>query len=311
MAQCNGCLKDNVIGFCTSCETILFGRSKVPAQLNFNWDDMEKKIDGDVHYFSISGYQLKGFIGKPRGTELVPMDPGTDSHYIIKPTLARFNHADQSPANEHITMQIAKQIYAINIAKCAYMTFKNGSPAYITKRFDYDDKGQKLKQEDFTSILQVSHKYKDKSYEDAGNALKTPAEKITFFDVLIFNFLTANGDAHLKNFSLLETADGDMFLSPFYDLMNTEVHTKTAPVAMNLFVEQERAKNPKHDYSQADFIELGKRLGIKDKIAGDIVTKYQGSEQRIFDMVDKSFLNNNAKKIYKEKVESKFQQFFR
>ena len=33
-------------------------------------------------------------------------------------------------------MQIAKQVYGINAAENAIIFFKDGSPAYITKRFD-------------------------------------------------------------------------------------------------------------------------------------------------------------------------------
>jgi serine/threonine-protein kinase HipA len=42
---------------------------------------------------------------------------------------------DQLPANEHLTIQIAKQVYGITVAKNAVIFFKDGSPAYITKRF--------------------------------------------------------------------------------------------------------------------------------------------------------------------------------
>ena len=97
MAQCNGCLKDNIKGFCSSCETILFDRSKVSPQLKFNWEDISKRIDGQPMGFSVSGVQRKGFIGKPRGIELVPkMDLDEKSLYIIKPMLSKFNLPDQS-----------------------------------------------------------------------------------------------------------------------------------------------------------------------------------------------------------------------
>ncbi|NQU33182.1 MAG: HipA domain-containing protein, partial [Bacteroidetes bacterium] len=160
MAQCNGCLKDNIKGFCSSCEKVLFNRSKVSPQLKFNWEDISKRIDGQPLGFSISGVQRKGFIGKPRGIELIPkMDINEISKYIIKPMLSRFNLPDQSPANEHLTMQIAKQLFRIKIAECAFMSFANGTPAYITKRFDYDANGEKLNQEDFVSVLKAADKY--------------------------------------------------------------------------------------------------------------------------------------------------------
>ncbi|MDP3830139.1 MAG: HipA domain-containing protein, partial [Ignavibacteriaceae bacterium] len=217
MTQCNGCLKDNIKGFCSSCETILFDRSKVDPQLKFNWEDISKRIDGHPMGFSISGVQRKGFIGKPRGIELVPkMDVAEKSKYIIKPMLSRLNLPNQSPANEHVTMQIAKQLFSIKIAECAFMNFANGTPAYVTRRFDYNEYGEKLNQEDFVSVLKAADKYKSKTYQDVGEWL-SPLNRVDFLRILIFNFLTGNGDVHLKNISLLETADGDMMLSPSYD----------------------------------------------------------------------------------------------
>lgn len=44
-----------------------------------------------------------------------------------------------------------------------------------------------------------------------------------FFTLVVFNYIFANGDAHLKNFSLI--LDGqDYSLAPAYDLLNTSLH---------------------------------------------------------------------------------------
>jgi serine/threonine-protein kinase HipA len=305
MAQCNGCLKDNIKGFCSSCETILFDRSKVSPQLKFNWEDVSKRIDGQPMGFSISGVQRKGFVGKPRGIELVPkLDVNEKSQYIIKPMLSRFNLPDQSPANEHVTMQIAKQLFGINIAECAFMNFANGTPAYITRRFDYDDNGEKLNQEDFVSVLNAAHKYKSKTYQEVGEWL-SPLNRVYFLRILIFNFLSGNGDAHLKNISLLETADGDMMLSPSYDLMNTKIHLTDNLLALNLFQEFEQTSLPlgeKYSYKSEVFIEFGTRLKIKETIITKIIDSFNEKESEILAMVDKSFLSDDAKKLYKNNV---------
>ena len=204
MENCFGCLKDNVVGFCSSCEKRLFNRSKIKPQLNFNWEDISKVIDGYPAGFSISGVQTKGFIGKGTGAELLPnLADGENSIYIIKPMLSRFDLPLDSPANEHVTMQMAKQLYGIRTAECCFMRFANGTPAYVTRRFDYNKNEEKLNQEDFASVLQADkdhdgkYKYNAKSYEDFGDVL-SPLNKIEFIRILIFNFLTGNGDAHLK-----------------------------------------------------------------------------------------------------------------
>ncbi len=290
MAQCNGCLKDDTKGFCSSCETILFDRSKVSPQLKFNWEDISKRIDGLPMGFSISGVQRKGFIGKPRGIELVPkMDVNEKSQYIIKPMLSRFDLPDQSPANEHVTMQMAKQLFGIKIAECAFLNFANGTPAYITRRFDYADNGNKLNQEDFSSVLQAAHKYKSKTYQDVGEWL-SPLNRVDFLRILIFNFITGNGDVHLKNISLLETTDGDMMLSPSYDLMNTRIHVADNLLALNLFKEFEQTSLPlgeRYNYMSDDFVEFGKRLKIREAIITKIVGSFNDKEGEILAMIDK------------------------
>jgi len=312
MAQCNGCLKDDIKGFCSACEKILFERSKVSPQLKFNWEDISKRIDGLPMGFSISGIQRKGFIGKPRGVELVPkMDVNEKSQYIIKPMLSRFNLPDQSPANEHVTMQMAKQLFGIKIAECAFLNFDNGTPAYLTRRFDYDDNGNKLNQEDFSSVLQAAHKYKSKTYQDVGEWL-SPLNRVDFLRILIFNFITGNGDVHLKNISLLETADGDMMLSPSYDLMNTRIHVADNLLALNLFNEFEQTSLPlgeRYNYVSDDFVEFGKRLKIREALITKIVDSFNEKEGEISAMIDKSFLSDDAKQLYKANVVENYKMF--
>ena len=305
MAQCKGCLKDNTDGFCSSGAIVLFDRSRVSPQLNFNWEDISGRIDGQPMGFSISGVQRKGFIGKPRGTELVPkMNLEEKSQFIIKPMLSRFDLPDQSPANEHVSMQMARQLFAIKTAECAFMTFANGSPAYVTKRFDYDDNGEKLNQEDFASVLKASDKYTSKTYQDVGEWLG-PLNRVDLLRILIFSFITGNGDVHLKNISLLETADGDMMLSPAYDLMNTKIHMKDNMMALNLFPEMEQTSLPPgehYTYRWKDFIVFGRRLGIREDLIEKIIDSFIRSETRILAMLDKSFLSEKARSLYKDNV---------
>lgn len=319
MEHCFGCLKGDVEGFCSSCEKRLFDRSKINPQLNFNWEDISKVIDGYPAGFSISGVQTKGFIGKATGTELSPsIADRKNSIYIIKPMLSKFDLPSDSPANEHVTMQMAKQLYGIRTAECCFMRFANGTPAYVTRRFDYNKDEEKLNQEDFASVLQAKkdkdgkYKYLAKCYEDFGDVL-SPLNKAEFIRILIFNFLTGNGDAHLKNFSILETSDGDVQLSPSYDLMNTKIHINDSPIALNLFKELERTSLPKsktYTYTIKDFIELGKRFGLRDKLLEKIIKEFEGTEDKMKEMINKSFLSDKAKKKYLETVEKNFVQLF-
>ncbi len=321
MANCNGCLKENVDGFCSACETKLFDRSKVSSQLEFNWNDIQDRIMGQPAGFSISGVQPKGFIGRDKNNLLVP-NRDIESMYIIKPFFdSRRTLYNDSPANEHLTMTMADQLFNISTAKCGLLNFSNGEPAYLTRRFDRDKEGKVLGQEDFVSVLNATpgtndhglYKYNSFTYEDVGNRLN-PADQIRFIRILVFNFLSGNGDVHLKNLSLLESADGDMLLSPSYDLMNTKLHINDPKIAMNLFKEMERTKQnlltATYDYKIEDFIELGKRIGVRERILLPIEKEFRAAKADILLLVDKSFLSNAGKLKYKEVVESHHSQLF-
>ena len=245
-----------------------------------------------------------------------------ESMYIIKPFLdSRKTLYHDSPANEHLTMTMANQLFNISTAKCGLMKFANGDPAYLTRRFDRDKKGNLLGQEDFVSVLNATpgtkdyglYKYNSFTYEDVGNQLN-PADQISFIRILVFNFLTGNGDVHLKNLSFLESSDGDMLLSPSYDLMNTKLHINDPQIAMNLFKEMERTKQHLlttiYDYKIRDFLELGKRIGVKDRLLLSIKEEFRAAKADMLLFVDKSFLSDAGKLKYKEVMELHHNQLF-
>jgi serine/threonine-protein kinase HipA len=105
--------------------------------------------------------------------------------------------------------------------------------ALIVSRFDRKADGTKLRLEDFAQILNkprgrdFAGKY-DASYEDVATVIKQYSVRpeidvARFFRRLIVFVLVGNCDAHLKNFSLLET-DVGLRLSPAYDIVNTALY---------------------------------------------------------------------------------------
>ena len=63
-----------------------------------------------------------------------------------------------APANEHLTMQIAAQVFKLPAAKNALIFFNDGMPAYITKRFDVKEDGSRCLKEDFASLAKLTAK---------------------------------------------------------------------------------------------------------------------------------------------------------
>src|SRR5690606_20686325 len=96
----------------------------------------------------------------------------------LKPIPHDLIKTDQVPANEHLTMQIAKQVYGIQTAENGLIFFLDGTPAYITRRFDVKPDGTKWGKEDFATLAGkttenagANFKY-DYSYEEAAGLIR-------------------------------------------------------------------------------------------------------------------------------------------
>lgn len=234
---CPSTLADGFTTYSPSACKKLFAGKKVSHVMNFSYDDDQyAAITENTVRISVSGVQEKMSAVEENGSIRLAVE-NEQGRYIIKPAPENKALRDrkQIPANEHLTMQIARQIYRIPTAENGIIFFSDDTPAYITKRFDILDNGSKVPQEDFASLIQktsethgTDFKYTG-SYEDIALKIKelVPAWQVEmgkFFSLILFNYLFANGDAHLKNFSLQQSKDGDYLLSPAYDLMNTSLH---------------------------------------------------------------------------------------
>ncbi|MDD5362238.1 MAG: HipA domain-containing protein [Ignavibacteria bacterium] len=314
--NCPSCLKPGYNTFCIPCRKKLFGGRKISPILTFSKPVYEQIVLEQSGRISISGVQPKHSI-KISNSNLELTEKGGE--YIIKPhPNSIMNFADQVPANEHLTMQIASQIFGINAAHNALVFFKDSKePCYLTKRFDRYDDGKKIQIEDFAQIAGkteendgIEYKY-NLSYEEMAEILKAvcrpyPVEVEKYFKVIIFNYLVSNGDAHMKNFSLIKDISfNDYVFSPAYDLLNTRIHyPKDAEIALNLFkdfYETESYKINAH-FLYEDFYQFGMKIGIKknrvEKFLSDIVSRYSEIEY----LLNNSFLNTEARKLYLECV---------
>jgi serine/threonine-protein kinase HipA len=213
--NCPGTLADGYDTYSSTALRRMFDNRKVSHLLDFSNDRNSRPlIDENIGRISISGVQEKLSAIVEKGKVCLAPE-GDQSHYIIKPAPddKRLNHRHQLPANEHLTMQIARQVYCITTAENALIFFQNGEPAYITKRFDIKVDDRKTKQEDFASLAQKSTETHGKhfkytgSYADMGALIQKhvaawKVETGRFFFFFLFNYLFSNGDAHLELFSL-------------------------------------------------------------------------------------------------------------
>ncbi len=261
-------------------------------------------------HLSISGVQDKFGLVLRRG---VLQLADRDSEYILKPipSLPVPKYASDIPANEHATMQIAEQVFGIRTAANALVFFRDGEPAYLTRRFDRQN-GRKIHQEDFcqlSSRTPASHgeNYKyNGSYEETYAVLRSfcPSYRIEsrrLFLQILFSYAFSNGDAHLKNFSLQEGPSGDYVLTPAYDLLATSLHFPSeSACALPFFADGHftEAYEALGFYSSADFLELGRRFELDESEIRAFLLRFQNAQAHVHALLQRSFLSPPAQEDY-------------
>lgn len=308
LENCPGSLKENFTTYSPVVLKKMFNGKKVSPFLNYSTPTNRKdqsRFNQNQTHISISGFQEKySFILD--GNALRLTNENESGQYILKPISDLPKNSEFAPANEHLTMQIAKQIFKIETAENALVFFEDGSPAYLTKRFDYDENGNKLAVEDFASLLGKSPATDGEQYKYEGNYLElfealkkyVPAWKVEapkLFTLIVFNYLFSNGDAHLKNFSLIETQQGDFKLSPAYDLLNTKIHIEDADFALK------DGLLPK-SISKGKIIDqlflLGENAEMTEKSIAKVLQNLSSKEDQVVDLIGKSYLSEKLKRNY-------------
>ncbi|MCK4920938.1 MAG: HipA domain-containing protein [Bacteroidales bacterium] len=261
---------------------------------------------------SISGVQEKLSIIQVKN-KLRLTEAGEQGSHILKPIPVDLKKVVEIPANEHLTMQIARQLYGINTAANALIFFQDGEPAYITKRFDLRKDGMKWNKEDFASLAgktsqnaNSDYKY-EYDYVQIGKLIKQyiPAWRIEierYFSMVVFNYLFSNGDAHLKNFAVLENKNGDYLLSPAYDLINTRLHVDDSSFALNGGLMNEELRSDGYQRTDKpenkDFVIFGREIGIADKRIEKLLIPFCERNDMVEVMINNSFLSESLKRGY-------------
>lgn len=276
-------------------------------------DTLTREYNEKRKTISISGVQEKYSLSQDKNNLTLTSERGT---HILKPIPAeRLERIGEMPANEHVTMQIARQLFKIKTAACGMIFFDEGSPAYITRRFDYKPDGSKYQVEDFATLLGKSPEWEGDDYkynafyEDIAILIKkyVPAstvELINFFRIVLFNYLFANGDAHLKNFALMESEQGDYLLAPAYDLLCTKLHIDDADLALRDGLYEGDIDEPSFQksgiYTRQSFLVFAERIGVQSAIAGKIIDESLKAASSAVEWIDRSFLSMEAKSRYRE-----------
>jgi len=307
--RCPGTLAEGFTTYSRTCLKRVFNGSKVnhvlpytSLQSNHNSED---SFEENATRMSISGVQEKFSIIQLKNKIRLTKE-GEQGTHILKPIPSVSKNADQMPANEHLTMQIAQQVFGIETAENALIFFGNDDPAYITKRFDLVPGGLKLAQEDFASLAGKSPQTHGTDYKYLGsywdlfelmreNLPSYKVESLKLFKLLVFNYLFSNGDAHLKNFSIIETPQGDFKLSPAYDLLNSRIHIDDKDFALDEGLIPARMGQGN---VAKQFRLLADYAGIPEKQKNTIMALMVSKTEQVTNLIAASFLKDRIKRSY-------------
>lgn len=296
-------------GWHKACIKRFFGTTKLP-EIEIDDKTLNLLATETINKgFTVPGVQKKLSLHlvsdsrKPRLT-LVNYPTG----YILKPQVAEF---EALPESEQLIMTMADMA---GISTVTHALIKgNAGLAYITKRVDRnltDDKIEMLAMEDFCQLdLRLTEDKYRGSYERCAKIIKQYSSRVgidmaEFYIRLVFCFIVGNSDMHLKNFSLIETAEGsgEYVLSPAYDLL---------PVNANMPADKEQfalaMNGKKFNIRKGDFLKFADTCDISRQTAEKLIENFVKLTPKWLSMCEKSLLpdelKDRLKKIIIERTE--------
>ncbi len=176
--------------------------------------------------------------------------------YLIKFDPPEYRHLCR---NEAYFLRLAKKL-KLPVAQSKLLTDNSGAEALLVKRFDRSGPLQ-LHLEDGAQVLgrYPADKYL-LSFEEvaaglANTTISPVASAINLLTQLAFAWLTGNGDAHAKNFSMVSGEQGAL-IAPMYDLPSSVFYPELNP-------ELALSVGGQDTLTVSRFIETGAQLGLQ------------------------------------------------
>lgn len=296
---------EQIYGWHLSCIRDFFGTSKFP-DIDVSAEVLNQlAIENTNKGYTVPGVQKKLSLhlsreDNPRLT-LVNYPTG----YILKPQTEEYAAL---PEMEYLVMQMAE---ATGIKTVPYALMRlpsqNNAFAYITKRIDRVDH-QMLAMEDFCQLdgRLTEDKYRG-SYERCGKIIGRYSSA-KGFDItelylrVVFSFAVGNSDMHLKNFSLIESAEGSQTyaLSAAYDMLSTNVVIPADQEQLALTL-----NGKKQNIRRKDFMVFAEALGIPEKSAEKMIAKVVKLKDKYIAMCRASYLPEDMKEALEKLMEER------
>lgn len=303
MSKCLYCyqkLEEGQVDFHPECSRKFFGSKTVPV-LPYTRDNMSDLARQVIRTSaSVTGVQAKMSLDVDRGGKNEPDKftiVGLWGKYIFKPQSAKYPCL---PQLEDLTMKMAEAAH-IRTARHTLIRLADGELGYLTIRMDRGRKGEKISMLDMCQLSNrlTEHKYYG-TYQQLAETVKrfssAPMLDVQrYWEVVLFSWITGNSDMHCKNFSLIDTGNGEYALSPAYDLLAVLLADPedTEEMAMSFTV-----GGAKNGFDRSTFMSAFTQSGIPAAVANRMIERMKGFLPQWEELISQSFLSDKMKTDY-------------
>ena len=280
------------------CVKAFFGSSMLPL-LDISEETLKRLADESTNKgFTVPGVQKKLSLHLTEGTSPRLTLVNYPTGYILKPQTEEY---ETLPEAEYLVMQMAKLVGIKTVPFALIKMNGQGELAYITKRIDRvnaDGKMQMLAMEDFCQLEErlTEDKYKG-SYERCAKVINKYSSMAKFdltelYLRMVFSFVIGNSDMHLKNFSMIEKAEGsgEYVLSAAYDLLPVNAIMPEDKEEFALTMCKKKRK-----INRKDFLSFAEEIGIEKISAEKMLAKVIKEKENFLAMCDESYLSETMK----------------
>ncbi|MBO6192030.1 MAG: HipA domain-containing protein [Prevotella sp.] len=313
MNKCLYCyqeLEEGQVDFHPGCARKFFGSETVPL-LPYTRDNMAELARQVIRTStSVTGVQAKMSLDVNRGGKSEPAKftiVGLWGKYIFKPQSGKYPFL---PELEDLTMKMA-EVARIRTARHTLIRLADGELGYLTLRMDRGRKGEKISMLDMCQLTNrlTEHKYYG-TYQQLAETIKkyssAPMLDVQrYWEVVLFSWMTGNSDMHCKNFSLIDTGNGEYVLSPAYDLLAVLLvdTADTEEMAMSFSV-----GGAKNGFNKTTFMDAFTQSGIPVAVASKMIERMKGYFPKWKELIAQSFLSEQMKADYCHLLSKRIEQ---
>lgn len=303
MSKCLYCyqeLEEGQVDFHPACARKFFGSETAPL-LPYTRDNMSELAHQVIRTSaSVTGVQAKMSLDVNRGGKNEPAKftiVGLWGKYIFKPQSGKYPCL---PELEDLTMKMAEAA-RIRTARHTLIRLADGELGYLTLRMDRGNKGEKISMLDMCQLTNrlTEHKYYG-TYQQLAETVKkyssAPMLDVQrFWEVVLFSWITGNSDMHCKNFSLIDTGNGEYALAPAYDLLAVLLADPedNEEMAMSFTV-----GGAKSGFDRNTFMTAFTQSGIPATVADKLIERMKSYLPKWKELISQSFLPEEMKTDY-------------